>query len=411
MQNRIERGVTAPAPLLPDVGVLALIPDHWGGSWQPRQQILSRLCRYFHVVWVDPAPGWREELRTLLRGPQAEPVDSTVAPGLMIYRPSRFLPKIGTPPALGRFLERRRLKQARKLLVDRGCRKVVLYVWRPRFAEDVDLVDHDLLCYHIDDEYTFSPVEKPTSPQEAALIKRSDIVFIHSVALMEKKGHLNPRSVMVPNGVGYDDYASPVPEAADLRDIPHPRIGYVGIVKQQLDLALLLDLARRHKEWQFVLVGKQGSLGDGVRIVEELSRMPNVHLLGHRRINDLPSYTQYLDVCMLCYVVDDYTKFIYPLKLHEYLAAGRPVVGSPIRALEEFAGVVKIARSMDEWSRAITDSLKPEENSPQRAETRRAVARRFDWTHLAGIVARSLCETLGPEYAARLPQSVGEARH
>ncbi len=117
-----------------------------------------------------------------------------------------------------------------------------------------------LACYHMDDEYTFSEEEVPTDLVETRLIKRVDQVFVHSRGLFEKKGGLNPRTMVVPNGVDYDAYALPHPEPDDLRSVPRPRIGYTGILKTQLDWLLLLRLARRHQEWSFVFVGPRNSV-------------------------------------------------------------------------------------------------------------------------------------------------------
>ena len=99
--------------------------------------------------------------------------------------------------------------------------------------------------------------------------------------------------------------------------------------------------------------------------------------------------------------MNDYTKYIYPLKLHEYLASGRPVVASPIRTLKDFFGVIKLARTVDEWSDALKDSLSLPANSAQQVEARRSVARKHDWNKLVGIIARTLCNRLGPEYLER----------
>jgi hypothetical protein len=135
--------------------------------------------------------------------------------------------------------------------------------------------------------------------------------------------------------------------------------------------------------------------------IQTISRSPNgvrakqfvkLHVYGNmnglyrgvpaRLVSELPAYTQHLDVCMLCYKVNDYTKFIYPLKLHEYLASGRPIVGSPIRAFQEFGHVVKLAGTVEEWSRALGACLEPVESSPSRVAERRNVARRYDWNDL-----------------------------
>ena len=147
----------------------------------------------------------------------------------------------------------------------------------------------------------------------------------------------------MPNGVDYAAYVRPWPEPADLAAISHPRIGYVGVIKKQLDLELLYALAERHRPWSFVLVGPQKHHDDIGALIRKLAGLPNVHFLGEKPVSALPSYTQHMDVCMLCYKVDDYTKFIYPLKLHESLATGLPCVGAPIRTLQEFPEVLDLA--------------------------------------------------------------------
>ena len=293
------------------------------------------------------------------------------------------------------------------MLKRRGASKTVLYLWRPDYDEALDLIEHAFSCYHIDDEYTFSAVEKPIDPREAALIARVNQVYIASPALLEKKGALNPNTLLVPNGVDYGAYATPHAEPSDLAAIPHPRIGYVGRIKAQLDLRLLTDLALRHRDWSFVFVGPTGSLGEDAPLVEALSRLVNVHFLGARPVHELPAYTQHLDVCMLCYVVDDYTKFIYPLKLHEYLASGRPVVGAPIRSLQEFADVVRIGRTVEEWSSAIAESLTGAARSAQQVEARQRVACDYAWDKLTHRVAATITSGLGQSYRDRFAELPG----
>jgi glycosyltransferase involved in cell wall biosynthesis len=353
-------------------------------------------------VWVEPQLGWRE----LWLGREVEdpPWDEAQrAPnGFIVYGQDRRFPRFFRPDFLANFTARGRLRHARRMLTRLGCRRVVLYIWRPEFVGALDMVGHDLTCYHIDDEYTFSPVEQPIDPREKELISRADQVFIHSKALWEKKGHLNPRSMMVPNGVDYTAYATPAEEPGDVAPIPHPRIGYVGRVKKQLDFQLMKALVERHGNWSFVFVGPHEALGDQAGIVKELSEMKNVHMLGGKPVNALPAYTQHLDVCVMCYEMNDYTKFIYPLKLHEYLAAGRPVVGSPISSLEEFRGTIALAGSADEWSKALREALAPESLGSRRVEARRAVAKRYDWDVLVHGVARVIAERLGKEYRDRL---------
>jgi glycosyltransferase involved in cell wall biosynthesis len=400
---------SAPLPLMADVGVISLVPNAWGGPWQPRQQILMRLSRYFNVVWCNPPWYWRKPMRH--RRPRHRRIDygSSTTPGLTIYQPESWLPAIGWPLALARFTMRERLRRAQQLLVSRGCRTTILYLWRPWYGLALDVIACDLSCYHIDDEYTFSPVEKPIEAHEARLISRVDQVFIHSPALLEKKGKLNPRTTFVPNGVDYHAYATPYGEPADLKPIPHPRMGYVGIIKHQLDLALLAALAERHRQWSFVLVGPRRPHVEQTALIQQLSQMPNVYFLGGKPVDALPAYVQHMDVCMLCYAVNDYTQFIYPLKLHEYLASGRPVVGSPIRSLRDFAHIIRLARTTDEWSAALNEMLAPAAQSAAQIEARQRIARQYDWDTLVERIACALCGRLGPPYVERLEGTTSRA--
>jgi glycosyltransferase involved in cell wall biosynthesis len=389
-------------PYLGEVGVVGLVPDRWGGPWQPRHQILTRLARYFHVVWYDPPQGWREAWRARGAAPSAPAASEDLPPSFMLYRPGRALPRFYRPRLVATLTERQRLRLACRRLADRGVRKVILYVWRPELGAALDLIDHDLSCYHIDDEYTFSDVEQPLDETEARVIRRVDQVFIHSLALLDKKGHLNPQTIRVPNGVDYERYVIPRAEPGDLQPIPGPRIGYIGLLQMTVDFGLLLALARTNPRWSFVLVGPRGFLGEDARLLDELGRLPNVFLLGGKPVGELPAYAQHFDVCLLPYKMNDYTKFIYPLKLNEYLASGRPAVGTPIRSLREAEDVIRLAVTPDEWSRAIADSLGPDATSPARVADRRRVAHRHDWNILTARVATTLAARLGDDYAARL---------
>ncbi len=388
-------------PLMPDVGVMAFAPEPWGGSWQVRHHVLTRLSRYFRVLWVDPTRHWRNLWLgpQLLSGADDRPDDGRE--GLIIQRQEPWLPKFYRPRSLARWTEHARLRRGYGLLRLAGCVKTVVYLWRPEFAEALKVVPHDASCYHIDDEYSFSPIEQGLDAGEAAVIAEVDQVFVHSYELLRKKGHLNPRTLHVPNGVDFAAYSTPQAEPTDLRPIPHPRIGYVGTIKTQLDFSLLLSLAKRHREWSWVFVGPLGFLGDDASLCDALFRLDNVFYLGAKPIPSLPAYTQHLDACLLSYVRNDYTKYIYPLKLHEYLAAGRPVVGTRLPALEEFQNVVRLCESEEQWSAAIAESLAAEARGATQEERRRQIAARHDWGLLVARIARSLCERLGADCMRR----------
>ncbi len=399
----VELATTAPvshvAPAMPDVGVTALVAERWGTMWLSRHQILTRLARYFNVVWYDPPQTWRQSLAgrsTSIADPTPPPRD-----GFSVYRHGPLLPKFYRPAPLRRATEHARLGRVHARLKAAGASRFVLYTWRPAFAEALDLADYDVSCYHIADEYSFATDEQPLSQTERHLIERVDQVFVHSPALLEKKGRINPHTAYVTNGVDYDAFAADVAEPADLAAISHPRIGYVGRLKSQLDWETLSAIATRRPDWSLVLVGPIGHMGDKAEAKDRVMALPNVHYLGNRSVREIPAYTRHMDVCLLCYALTDYTRYIFPLKLHEYLAAGRPVVGSDIRTLRDFPGVVRIAHDVDQWIAHIEAALSPGERSSSQVESRRRVARAFDWNVLTETIAATLCERLGGDYPDR----------
>ena len=399
-------------PVLPDVGLIALVPDAWDATWQSRHYVLTRLARYFHVVWCNPTAvnDRSDDQYAAARGDRA--AGGEVPASFTVHNPPSWASafRFQRPAAFAGLVIQQRYRGARRHLAIRGCDRVLLSLWRPYFARALDAIPHHVSCYHIDDEYTFSDIEQATDEREASLIRRVDQVFVSSRGLLDKKGHLNPSTLFVPNGVDYAAYVASSPEPADLQPIPHPRLGYVGLIKRQLDLELLYALARRHPTWSFVLVGPQKHREHIGASIEKLMQLPNVHFLGEKPVGELPAYTQHIDVCLLCYKVDDYTKFIYPLKLNESLASGRPCVGSPIRTLQEFSSVLDLARTEDEWSEAIATALTPSRRSEACSAARREVARRHDWDLLVHQIATALCDKLGPSYRQRLQQSMPESR-
>jgi Glycosyl transferases group 1 len=385
--------------LIPDVGVLAFVPEHWHWQFQPRHQVMSRLARYFPVLWLTPPEGWRHSLfeRKLKPAPEQIPIPGA---DFFVHTPPAFLPHFHSPRALADLTFRKRLQKARRILSAKGCKKTVLYIWRPDFVDALDQIAADFSCYHIDDEYSFSAVDTAISPQERKLIERVDHVFIHSPALLEKKGHINPHTSFAPNGVNFSEYGTPVPEPLDIRDIPHPRIGYSGRLKRQLDWRLLLELSARHPQWSFVLVGALNPHPDILPAINELSARKNVWFLGEKTTQELAAYPQHFDVAIMPYVNDDYTKYIYPLKLHEYFAGGPPAVGTPIPSLEPFRGSLLLPEGAEQWSAAIAQSLSPEANSPGARAARQALAKSHDWNIIVGQIAHTIAKGLGPQYSA-----------
>ena len=392
--------------LIPEIGVIAMVPDAWSLLWQPRHYELSKLARYIHDVWVTPAPEWRWG-QPNGKNHSSNGFKKELPPGMMVYSPEFWYPKLNRPEWLAKYTFDARIRRARNTLLRRGCRKIVLYVWRPEFGAALDSIPFDLSCYHIDDEYSFSQVETPPNPMELDLMARVDQVFIHSPGLWERKGSINPNTIFSPNGVDYGAYSRPVPDPADLSSIPHPRIGYTGWIKRQLDWPLLVWLTQAHPEWSFVFIGPQSPHVEILPIIDRLSQQKNVHFLGAKSVPELSAYPQHFDVCIMPYDQNDNSaKYIYPLKLHEYLASGTPVVGTRIRSLESFLRVVTLAETPEEWSAAITRELEPALASAERRATRQATAKEHDWNTLVEGIARTMAGHLGPDAVYQVEKCV-----
>jgi glycosyltransferase involved in cell wall biosynthesis len=366
------------------VGIIALVPDQWGDMWQARHHLLSRIAQQCSVAWMNPAHHWRSILRGR-RDARRDPAETPQETRLRICDAPLWLPRFHAQPRLDEVTLALRLQTARKSLLRAGARHIVLYIWRPEFAPALRLVSHDLSCYHVDDEYSFSASPAPISPNEMELLTGAGQVFMHSETMLQAKGGINPHTAHIPNGVDYPRYSLAATEPDDLRAIPRPRIGYSGWLKPQIDWRLLQRLAERHAAWSFVFVGPVQRHRDVEEKVARLRELPNVHILGGRPNSALHRYVQHFDVCLMPYAIDGYTHFIYPVKVHEYLATGNPVVASALPNLREFVAVLQFAGDVDEWSCAIARALATRGDAEAR-QARRAVARRHDWSTLAGRV-------------------------
>jgi glycosyltransferase involved in cell wall biosynthesis len=328
------------------------------------------------------------------------------SPWFSVYIPEIWLPRLYRPKWLAKLMFGKRIKAAQRVLTNRGCQKIILYLWHPMFEDALTEIPFDCSCYHIDDEYTFSSGEYASDPQEIRVIRSVDEVFAISPGLLERKGNINPHTTFTPEGVDFSAYATPVDIPEDLAPIPTPRIGYTGVLKKQLDWPLLIDLAKNHPEWSFVFVGPQAPHPEVTGAIQDMEQFGNVFFLGTKSQQELAAYPQHFDVCLMPYRVDRYTDSIYPLKLHEYLASGRPVVAAPIRSLKEFTRVIALASTYEEWTTALARSLDPSESSSVRVETRRDVARLYDWSALIALIAQKMCRKLGSPYLDKIEKAM-----
>jgi UDP-galactopyranose mutase len=189
---------------------------------------------------------------------------------------------------------------------------------------------------------------------EQALLSRADLVFTGGWSLYEAKRARHPHVSLFPSSVDVAHFAQAresLPEPEDQRALPHPRAGYAGVIDERMDLALLDGIARARPDWQFVMIGPVVKIDPAT-----LPRHANIHYLGQRAYDALPSYFAGWDVALMPFAHNASTRFISPTKTPEYLAAGRPVVSTSIRDVVTpygELGLVAIADEVDAFVEAM----------------------------------------------------------
>jgi glycosyltransferase involved in cell wall biosynthesis len=175
---------------------------------------------------------------------------------------------------------------------------------------------------------------------ERSLAGGARVVFATSAVLEQRFARFNARTVRLRNAADTDLFArgGELPEPPELSRWPRPWIGYVGEIGPWFDAQLVAQAALSQPAASFVLVGQVHG-----RAASSLRGLPNVHLVGRRAYASVPAYVARFDVCLLPFRIEPLTAAVDPIKVYEYLAAGRPVVSTPLAEVEAFAEHVAIA--------------------------------------------------------------------
>jgi glycosyltransferase involved in cell wall biosynthesis len=277
----------------------------------------------------------RRRLLAGLRGPRA--VD-----GLHVLSPL-VLPLHGSSAArtLNQRLLRRQVGRAARRL---GITAPVLWAYAPQAEALLETLEPSLVVYHcVDDVAAQKGVDAESfRAAEQRFAARADLVLASAPALAERMRSLSENVLYAPNVADTELFAgalAPGPVDLGLDALPHPRLVFHGaVVATKLDLALLERAAELRPDWSFVLVGPRGA-GDPGGDLSALDRAPNVHLLGHRDLGALPALLRGADLGLIPYAVNELTRSVFPMKVYEYLAAGLPVLSTPLPALEGVEGV------------------------------------------------------------------------
>ena len=221
------------------------------------------------------------------------------------------------------------------------------------FLALLDEVPHALSIYRMSDDTTaFPDTPRSFGDLEREICGRVDLVLATAHRLAARARDLGARRVLhLPNACEPGLFAGPAPEPPDLRGVARPRAIYAGALDRWFDARLVAETARRLPAWTFLLLGPCRADLSG------LGALPNVRLLGPRPYGELPAYLRASDAGIVPFVVNDLTHAIHPLKVYEYLAAGLPVVTTPMEETASLGAPLRLAGTAEEFARALEDAL------------------------------------------------------
>jgi UDP-galactopyranose mutase len=293
----------------------------WGFVFQRPNHLMSRAAKSARVFWIEEpvldggAGGpW---------GASASLTCQTGAPGVTVCVP--HLPR-GTDVPTQEALVRHLLDG---LVRDAGLNAPWCWYYSPMMLPIGGHIDAARVVYDCMDELsTFAGAPAELPQRERDLLRRADVVFTGGHSLFEAKRRLHQNVHPFPSSVDAQHFADGKGSAdpADQAGIPHPRVGFFGVIDERLDVELLRELAEARPDWHLVMIGPVVKIDPAT-----LPRSPNIHWLGGKSYAELPRYLAGWDVAMLPFALNDATRFISPTKTLEYLAAGKPVVSTAIR--------------------------------------------------------------------------------
>jgi hypothetical protein len=367
-------------------------------NYTNKRLVMSRIAeRGNNVIFVDPPINLgRVFVRQIARGNWGlkriltqNKVDES---GALIYTPINVVPNSSATSKL----HIKEINSLAKKNFDPDL-KTVLWVYHVQMLDlekYLDGIEHDILVYDCVDNYLGFPDDDKfysttiskrfVEKQEASLAKRADIVFATAPGLVQKLKEYNSDVYFTPNVGDYERFKNAkqlkdqIP--ADLEVIPRPRVGYIGALDDyKFDYDLLKQTAKDNPEYSFVIIGPM-ALKDREANKKELGfeGLDNVYFLGSRPYDQKQYYLAGFDVDIIPYVLNDYTVGgCFPVKFHDSMGAGLPIVVTNLPAYRPFSKDCYISKSYDEFSNNIKRAI--EEDSPEKIKSRQAVAKENNW--------------------------------
>ena len=217
-----------------------------------------------------------------------------------------------------------------KMFKEHAISDCVLWYYTPMSLGFTRHIEPHATIYDCMDELSaFKGAPPALREREDELFRRADLVFTGGRSLYEAKRERHPAVHAFPSSIDYAHFAQARALSAEPDDqsaIPHPRLGFFGVIDERFDIELLEGVAAARPRWQFVMIGPVVKIDPAT-----LPRLRNIHFLGGKTYKELPAYLAGWDVALLLFARNESTRFISPTKTPEYLAAGKPVVSTSIR--------------------------------------------------------------------------------
>ena len=324
----------------------------WNFVFQRPQHLMNRFAREMDVIyWEEPVDIDRNEAAYL----QVREAGDAANVRVIVPHLPAGMPEDARGAALKRLLE----------AYSAGLsRPIVAWYYTPMMLPFTRDLDVSVTVFDAMDElskFRFAPARLLELEQE--LIDKADLVFTGGSSLFEAKKDRHHSVHCFPSSVDRAHFAKARAshfDPADQEDLPKPRLGFYGVLDERFDVDLLDAVAKMRPDWSFVMVGPVVKIAP-----EDLPKRANIHYLGGKTYDQLPSYLSGWDVALMPFAMNESTQFISPTKTPEYLAGGKPVVSTPIRDVVRHYGHlegVKIAATAEEFVAACEEALELSRN-------------------------------------------------
>ena len=323
----------------------------WDFVYQRPQHLLSRCARKRRVFFIEEPIFGNCSMRLDVR--EADPGVHVVVPHL----PEGLRSEVAINAVMKDL--------TRQLFTTHGINEYVFWYYTPMALRFTDHFSPVAAVYDCMDELSaFKGADSQLPALEKQLFRQVDLVFTGGQSLYEVKRDQHPAVYAFPSSIDASHFGKArkaLNDPEDQANIPHPRLGFFGVIDERFDVELLDEVAAKRPDWHFVIIGPVVKIDP-----DALPKHANIHYLGGKKYSELPDYLAGWDIALLLFARNESTRFISPTKTPEYLAAGKPVISTSIRDVVRPYGemnLVEIADTPDELISAAEKILSVENRS------------------------------------------------